>query len=178
MPTRRVDRLLRLAWLLSAAVPAWAQGSGAPGLGVAVDGQAALLADPTVFADGTGLPPGAGSAVQGAALYAQHCARCHGERGGGGVGGPLAGAPQAWRDDPHPAKTIGQFWPHATTVFDYVRRAMPMDRPGSLAASEVYALTAYLLHLNGVWDARQPLDATTLPQVRMPNRDGFVVAPR
>ena len=149
----------------------------APRLGQAIDAAAAARLDGTVFADGRGLPPGRGSVSAGLALYATLCSACHGPGGNGGSGGTLAGGgplPGNARAD----KTIGQFWPFATTVFDYLRRAMPLQAPGSLSDDESYALTAYLLHLNGLLEGDAVLDAQRLPAIRMPKRDGFVTAPR
>ena len=148
-----------------------------PRLGQAIDGAAAARLDGTVFPDGRGLPPGRGTVSAGLALYNTQCSACHGPSGSGGSGGKLAGGgplPGSARAD----KTIGQFWPFATTVFDYLRRAMPLQAPGSLSDDDSYALTAYLLHLNGLLDADAALDAQRLPAIRMPNRDGFVTAPR
>jgi hypothetical protein len=136
---------------------------------------AGAVADPGVFPDGRGLPPGQGDAAQGKALYEARCASCHGVGGRGGSGGrlvgrePLAGTPLSFR-------SVGQFWPYATTLFDYIRRAMPLDRPGTLGADESYALTAYLLHANGVIAEGEAMDARSLPAVRMPNREGFIRA--
>ena len=149
----------------------------APRLGQAIDAAAAARLDGTVFPDGRGLPPGRGTVSAGLALYTTQCSACHGPGGSGGSGGKLAGGgplPGSARAD----KTIGQFWPFATTVFDYLRRAMPLQAPGSLSDDESYALTAYLLHLNGLLDADAVLDAQRLPAIHMPNRDGFVTAPR
>jgi cytochrome c len=123
--------------------------------------------------DGTGLPPGSGSVAGGKEVFATHCARCHGPAGEGGVGARLVGG-QGTLVTPKPLKTVGSFWPYATTLWDYVNRAMPFDRPGVLTASEVYAAVAYVLHLNGVIDADRVMDAATLPGVKMPNREGFV----
>ena len=129
-----------------------------------------------MFPDGSGLPPGRGTAAQGQPLFAARCAACHGAGGNGGPSGRLVGrAPLGAA--PWPDKTIGQYWPHASTVFDYIRRAMPWDAAGSLSADEVYALTAWLLHANGVIGADAEMTALTLPAVRMPNRDGFVRSP-
>jgi cytochrome c len=128
--------------------------------------------DIDVGPDGSGLPPGSGSVAEGAVIYAARCAHCHGADGEGGpadrlVGGvgSLAGA--------KPVLTTGSFWPYATTLFDYLRRAMPYDAPGTLADADLYALTAFLLERSGIVAAETRLDAATLPAVRMPNRDGF-----
>lgn len=148
-----------------------------PGLGQPVALERAAAIDPTVFASGRGLPPGSGTARAGAAVYEARCAACHGENGAGGNSGRLVGR-EPLAGNPRPEKTIGQYWPHATTVFDYIRRAMPPDAPGTLTNDEVYALTAYLLAANGVIAGRDEMNAATLPRVVMPNRDGFVRAVR
>ena len=106
-------------------------------------------------------------------MFAAHCARCHGPTGEGDVGARLVGGQGTLRT-PRPLKTVGSFWPYATTLWDYINRAMPFDKPGLLAPSEVYAASAYILHLNGIIGDTQVMDAQTLPKVRMPNRDGFV----
>ena len=127
--------------------------------------------------DGTGLPAGTGSVEEGRAIFAARCARCHGERGQGDVGPTLVGG-RGTLGTPRPLKTVGSFWPYATTVWDYVNRAMPFDEPGLLKPPEVYALVAYVLNLNGIVSADSVMDAKSLPKVRMPNRDGFVADPR
>src|SRR6266481_2171378 len=121
--------------------------------------------DISVGPDGIGLPPGSGTALKGAAVYEQKCQACHAVKGGGQ--GSLAGKA--------PVRTIGSYWPYATTVFDYVRRAMPYTQPQSLTDDEVYALTAYLLNLNGIIGERDEMNAETLPKVKMPNRDNFIL---
>ena len=127
--------------------------------------------------DGTGLPPGSGTVAAGRDLFAAQCARCHGPDGEGGVGARLVGG-QGTLATPRPLKTVGSFWPYSTTLWDYVNRAMPFDKPGLLSPPEVYGAVAYVLHLNGIIREDQVMDATSLPKVRMPNRDGFVADPR
>jgi S-disulfanyl-L-cysteine oxidoreductase SoxD len=127
--------------------------------------------------DGSGLPPGSGTVAAGRELFAAQCARCHGPNGQGDVGPILVGG-RATLNTPRPLKTVGSFWPYATTLWDYVNRAMPFDQPGRLTAPEVYAAVAFVLNLNGIIGADGVMDATTLPKVRMPNRDGFVADPR
>lgn len=131
-----------------------------------------------VTPDGAGLPPGSGSVARGKQVYENLCAACHGIKGEGKPADALVGGQgslkSAHANGKPPLKTIGSFWPYATTVFDFINRAMPYNAPQSLKADEVYAVTAYLLHLNGIVPAEAVLDARTLPQVRMPNRDGFV----
>jgi mono/diheme cytochrome c family protein len=127
--------------------------------------------------DGTGLPAGSGTVAAGRTLFAAQCARCHGPTGEGEVGPRLVGG-QGTLATTRPLRTIGSFWPYATTLWDYMNRAMPFDRPGLLEPSEVYAAVAYVLHLNGIIEEDRVMDATSLPKVRMPNRDGFVQDPR
>lgn len=135
--------------------------------------------DIDVRPDGAGLPPGKGTVKQGQQVYASNCAVCHGDNGEGkrvegaaGIFDRLVGG-TGTLDKPNPVMTVGSFWPYATTVFDYVRRAMPFTAPQSLSADEIYAVTAYLLFLNKIVPEDAILDAKTLSQVRMPNRDGF-----
>lgn len=127
--------------------------------------------------DGAGLPPGSGTVAQGRTLFAAKCARCHGPTGDGDVGPRLVGG-QGTLATPRPLKTVGSFWPYATTLWDYVNRAMPFDRPGLLEPSEVYAAVAFVLNLNGIVGEDVVMNASTLSTVRMPNRDGFVSDPR
>jgi cytochrome c len=129
--------------------------------------------DTDVMPDGRGLPPGSGSVSAGRELYARHCQRCHGENGLGDSGDQLAGAQMGLKSD-WPEKTIGNFWPYAPTLFDFIRRSMPMETPGSLTDNEVYALTAYLLNLNGIIADDAVMNADALAKIRMPNRDGFI----
>jgi mono/diheme cytochrome c family protein len=136
--------------------------------------------DIDVRPDGKGLPPGSGNYFEGKNVYAEKCAACHGEflqgvkdTGGnalkGGIGSLASGKPQ---------KTIGSYWPYATTLFDYVKRAMPFDNPGSLSNAEVYALSAYILGENGIIDKAYSMNPETLHRVMMPNRNGFISDPR
>jgi S-disulfanyl-L-cysteine oxidoreductase SoxD len=125
--------------------------------------------------DGRGLPPGAGVAAAGAAVYTAKCQSCHGEKGAGQPNDRLVGG-QGTLAGPTPVRTVGSYWPYATTIFDYVRRAMPYHQPQSMTADEVYAVTAYLLALNGIIGDTDVMDAQTLPKVRMPNRDNFILA--
>lgn len=127
--------------------------------------------------DGRKLPPGRGSVAQGGTLFAERCAACHGEKAEGGLGDRLVGG-QGTLASATPVKTVGSFWPYAPTLFDYVRRAMPMNAPQSLTDDEVYAVVGYLLNLNGLVPDDAVLEARTLAAVRMPNRDGFVPDPR
>ena len=127
--------------------------------------------------DGRGLPPGSGSVSQGRDLFAQQCAACHGEKGEGGVGDRLVGG-QGTLATSNPVRTVGSYWPYPTTLFDYIRRAMPQNAPGSLSNDDVYAVSAYILNLNGLLPNGAMLDAKSLPAVKMPNRKMFVGDPR
>ena len=169
-------RLCRSA--VSAIVFALVLGSGiaiadGPGLGKPIAESDLKLWDISILPDGTGLPPGSGTPAEGTRIYAQKCLACHGENGKGGISaGLVGGAPITGVDS---QKTIANFWPYATTVFDYIRRAMPWQQPRSLTNEEVYALTAYILALNKLIDENDTMNAQTLPKVKMPNRDGFII---
>jgi cytochrome c len=130
--------------------------------------------DISVGPDGVGLPPGGGTPARGAAVYAQKCQACHGAAGVGQPNDRLVGG-QGTLAGKAPVRTIGSYWPYATTVFDYVRRAMPYVQPQSLSDDEVYAVTAYLLQLNGIIGESDEMNARTLPAVKMPNRDNFII---
>jgi len=134
--------------------------------------------DISVGPDGVGLPPGKGTAAQGEAIYAAKCQACHGEKGAGRPNDVLVGGFGTIASDKPAVKTVGSYWPYATTLFDYVRRAMPYQDSKSLTNDELYAVSAYILLLNGVIGADDALDAQSLPKVKMPNRDGFILFPR
>jgi len=134
--------------------------------------------DDDVMPDGTGLPPGSGTPPAGAAIFAMRCAGCHGKTGKEGPNDVLVGAEPRqgfpFSTDPSLPHTIGNYWPYATTVFDYVRRAMPPDAPGSLSDADVYNLTAFLLNANELIPGDAVIDAASLPKVAMPARPHFV----
>jgi len=138
--------------------------------------------DIDVNSTGSGLPTGRGTYAAGAALFARQCAACHGSHGEGvGPYPRLISGPRAAFDfasDPAIPKTVGNYWPYATTLYDYIHRAMPLTAPGSLPASDVYSVIAYLLAENGVIDKSMVIDARSLPRVRMPGRDHFVADDR
>ena len=135
------------------------------------------LWDIDVAPSGEGLPPGRGTTAQGAVVYAAKCAKCHGASGTEGPMDRLVGGRQTLGTS-SPVKTIGSYWPYATTLYDYIHRAMPFDAPQSLTPDEVYSVTAWLLYQNGIIAGDSVLDAATLPAVQMPNRHGFVPDPR
>jgi S-disulfanyl-L-cysteine oxidoreductase SoxD len=122
---------------------------------------------------GEGLPAGKGTAAQGSKIFALQCAGCHGPKGIGASADPLMGEVGSLASD-YPEKTVNSYWPYATTLFDYIRRAMPINAPFSLTADEVYALSAYILSQDGIIAADIELNQENLPQVSMPNRDGFI----
>ena len=152
--------------------PAHAAAEG-PRLGQPASPQDIAAWSLTVFPDGKGLPAGKGTAAEGKAVYGQHCASCHGPKGEGGSAEELAGAKHGLTE-PVPDKTVGNYWPYATTLFDFVRRSMPPAAPGSLNSDQLYAVCAYLLHINGIIPETAEMNATTLPLVKMPNREGFI----
>jgi len=177
MPTR--DLACAAAALVIAGCAAGARTSDSartetPNLGRGVTPADIAAWDISVGPDGVGLPPGGGTAVKGAAVYEQKCQACHGAKGAGQPNDRLVGG-QGTLTSKAPVRTIGSYWPYATTVFDYVRRAMPYIQPQSLSNDEVYAVTAYLLHLNGIIGEQDEINAQTLPKIAMPNRDNFIV---
>jgi mono/diheme cytochrome c family protein len=127
--------------------------------------------------DGENLPAGSGSVSHGHEIFDQQCAACHGAKGEGGVGDRLVGG-QGTIATPKPVKTVGSFWPYAPTLFDYIRRAMPQNAPQSLGNDDVYAVSAYILNMNGLLPADATLDAKTLSAIKMPNRNMFIGDPR
>jgi cytochrome c len=144
-----------------------------PGLGQPASGQDIAAIDIVIPPSGAGLPAGSGDARAGAKVYAAKCESCHGPKGAGKPADPLVGGKGTLASD-NPVRTVGSYWPHATTLFDYTRRAMPLTAPRTLTNDEVYAVTAYVLHLNGIIGETDTMNAQTLPAVKMPNREGFV----
>ena len=159
--------------VLALALSSSAMFAQAPNLGKPVNPADIASWDISVLPDGAGLPPGSGTPAEGARIYAAKCSLCHGQNGKGGANAALVGGGPI--KDMESMKTIANFWPYATTVFDYIRRAMPWRQPRSLTNEEVYALTAYILSLNKLIGENDTMNAQTLPKVRMPNRDGFII---
>ncbi len=147
-----------------------------PAFGRAATASEVAAVNIDVMPNGAGLPAGSGTVEQGQAIYASKCAACHGATGVEGPRDRLVGG-QGTLATAKPVKTIGSYWQYAPTVYDYIGRAMPFTAPGTLTPDEVYGVVAYLLNRNGVIAADQVMDAKTLPLVKMPNRDGFVVEP-
>jgi cytochrome c len=154
-----------------------ASAADTPNLGLVATPEEIASYDITVDPNGAGLPPGSGTPKQGETIYAAKCLACHGEKGVGGQADRLSGGQGtiAYAKDieKRPIKTIGSYWPYATSVYAYLWRAMPFTEPKSLKPDELYALTAYLLYINGIIGENDAMNAQTLPQVKMPNRDGF-----
>ena len=156
------------------------------GFGRAATAEEVAAWDIDIMPDGTGLPEGEGTAASGAPIYAQQCAVCHGQSGEGGIADRLVGHTpettppfgpryEAWRGDgPDVPYSVGNYWPYATTLFDYIRRAMPSNAPGTLEPDQVYGLVAWILAENGIIPADAAMNATTLAAVEMPARDIFV----
>jgi mono/diheme cytochrome c family protein len=173
MSTRDVRRLFAVVTATCATLLAAAQEG--PGLGTPISADELAPWDISIQPDGAGLPPGSGNATTGAQIYATQCVACHGVGGAGQPNDRLVGG-QGTLTELAQVRTIGSFWPYASTIFDYIRRAMPFLAPQSLSNDEVYAVTAYLLAENGIIDKNATLDARSLARVRMPNRDGFIMA--
>lgn len=150
---------------------AWA----APELGKPIDAKDLAAWDISIPPSGEGLPAGSGTASQGTIVYGQKCLACHGEDAAGKPADSLVGGVGTLRSK-NPVRSVGSFWPYATTLFDYIRRAMPYNKSKSLSDDELYAVCAFILAKNGIIAEDFVLDAKTLPQVKMPNRDGFIDA--
>ncbi len=165
--------LLVLSIIFATGVNAGQAIKQSPGLGQKASAELVKSWDWSVYPDGEGLPAGSGTVAEGKLIFEQQCVICHGSGGVGASADELAGS-DVPLDSELPDKTIGSYWPYATTLFDFIRRAMPMNAPFSLSADQVYALSAYLLHINGVIDETQVLDQDNLAGIKMPNRDGFV----
>ncbi len=162
--------------VLAAASIAWAQGPTYR-VGRTPSAEEIRALGATTNPSGAGLPAGQGTAKQGREVYDLRCKECHGPEGKGADQAGFIGKPEQLRETP-PVRTVGSYWPHATTLWDYTNRAMPFDRPGTLTADQVYSVTAYILLLNGIVAEEETLNAETLPKIRMPNREGFVPDPR
>jgi hypothetical protein len=176
MSMRKFLRAAAPAALFVLASPAFAQQS--PNLGKPISAEDLAVWDISVGPDGAGLPPGSGTVKQGETVFMAKCQACHGEKGAGTPNDRLVGGQGSLPGDKPPVKTVGSYWPYATTLFDYIRRAMPFNESKSLTSDEVYGVVAYLLNLNGVIPESETMNAQSLPKVTMPNREGFVVFAR
>src|ERR1700728_3303648 len=175
MPIRELHIAAVAVLALTCAMPAQAQNP----YGIGRAATPAEIAGWNIDVDryGNNLPPGSGSVSHGREVFDQQCSACHGAKGEGGVGDRLVGG-QGTLATPKPVKTVGSFWPYATTLFDYIRRAMPQNAPESLGNDDVYAVSAYILYLNGLIPADTTLDAGALRAIKMPTRNMFVGDPR
>jgi hypothetical protein len=176
MSTRNVTSMRNLTiatCVLGLTIGAGAAFAETPRLGKPISQADLAEWDINILPDGSNLPPGSGKAADGAKIFGEKCALCHGDNGQGGHAARLIGGPPKATLDG--GKTIATYWPYATTLFDFIRRAMPFTQPRSLNDQEVYSLVAYLLAANKLIGENDEINATTLPQVRMPNRDNFVV---
>jgi cytochrome c len=171
MPMRELHIAAFAVFGLAWAIPAQAQSP----YGIGRAATPAEIAGWNIDVDryGNNLPLGSGSVGHGREVFDQQCAACHGAKGEGGVGDQLVGG-QGTLATPKPVRTVGSYWPYAPTLFDYIRRAMPQNAPQSLGNDDVYAVSAYILHLNGLLPAEATLDAKTLSAIKMPNRNMFV----
>lgn len=175
MPSHKIMLASVVAIALAGAAAAQAQspyGIGRPATSAEIAGW-----NIDIGRDGSNLPPGSGTVNHGREVYEQQCASCHGATGEGAVGDRLVGG-QGTLATPKPVRTVGSYWPYAPTLFDYIRRAMPQNAPQSLSNEDVYAVSAYILNLNGLLPADAMLDAKTLAEIKMPNRAMFVDDPR
>jgi mono/diheme cytochrome c family protein len=145
-----------------------------PNLGKPISPEDLASWDISIGPDGAVLPPGSGTPKQGEAVFTMKCQACHNAKGAGQPNDRLVGGQGTLAGEKPAVKTVGSYWPYATTLFDYIRRAMPYPQSKSLSNDEVYAVAAYILNLNGVIGENETLDAKTLPEVKMPNRDGFI----
>ena len=171
---KSIKTTLAISVLIAAGInPAVAGAPQGPELGQAATPEQISQWDIGIMPDGEGLPAGSGNAVQGKKVYDKYCMACHGPDGLGGSALQLAGAQMSLTSE-YPEQTIGSYWPYATTVFDMVRRSMPMNTPGILTDEEVYEVTAYLLYINNIIGETDEMNAGSLPKVQMPNRDGFI----
>jgi cytochrome c len=165
-------KCLTVSAAICLSVPALAQ---APQFGHPITPADIAPWDISIGPDGAGLPPGSGTAARGEVVYGAKCQACHGEKG---VGDALVGGMGSLPAGKSSVKTVGSYWPYATTLFDYIRRAMPFPETKSLTKDEIYAVSAYILNLNGIVGTDEVLDDQSLPKVKMPNRDGFIRFPR
>src|ERR1700681_1475696 len=175
MPTRELHVAAFAVVELACVTPAQAQGP----YGIGRSATPAEIAGWNIDIGryGNNLPPGSGSVSHGREVFDQQCAACHGAKGEGGIGDRLVGG-QGTLAPAKPVRTVGSYWPYAPTLFDYIRRAMPQNAPQSLSNGDVYAVSAYILYLNGLLAADATLDAKTLSAIKMPNRSMFVGDPR
>lgn len=170
MPRPSWRPALALLIVVGAAV---ADGTEQTGLGTEPTAEELGVAGYTVFPDGKGLPAGSGTVSEGKAVYQQFCAACHGRNAEGDEAAALVGGRDSLTSE-RPRKTVESYWPYTTTLWDYIRRSMPYESPGSLTNDEIYGVVAHLLNLMGLVGEDDVLDQESLPKIEMPNRDGFI----
>jgi len=175
MSTREALALVALLALAGGACATTRTALEGPNLGRAATAAEVAGWDISIAPDGSGLPAGSGTPQQGAVVYTVKCQACHGGKGAGQPNDRLVGG-HGTLASRTPVRTIGSYWPYATTVFDYVRRAMPYTQPRTLTDDEIYAVTAYLLNLNGIIGGSDVMNAQTLPKVKMLNQGNFIMA--
>src|SRR5215475_12285858 len=176
MSTRRIFVAAAPALIFALASTVFAQQS--PNRGKGISPEHLAFWDISIGPDGAGLPSGSGTVKQGEAVFAAKCQACHGEKAAGRPNDRLVGGQGSLPGDKAPIKTIGSYWPYATTLFDYIRRAMPLNESKSLTNDEIYGVVAYLLNLNGIVAEDATMNAQSLPKVAMPNHDGFTTFAR
>jgi S-disulfanyl-L-cysteine oxidoreductase SoxD len=181
MPRKISGKIFLLApcFVVCSALRAQTNSGKQSGLGRPASAEELKQRDMTTLPNGAGLRDGKGTAAQGEAVYRDKCASCHGPNGEGvpPQGTQLVGGVGSLASD-NPVRTVGSYWPYATSVWDYIHRAMPLNQPGSLSADDTYAVTAFLLNRNKIIEASEIMDKESLPKVRMPNRDGFITDAR
>jgi S-disulfanyl-L-cysteine oxidoreductase SoxD len=160
--------------IASAWMAAFAQAPNYNNIGHTPTSEELQARNQSVGPEGKELPPGSGTATQGAMLFANKCAACHGPNGEGSQLAPRLIGGRGPLNTFTPSRTLANYWPFATTIWDYINRAMPPKQEGSLSGSDVYALTAFILYRNEIIPENQTIDKTSLPKVKMPNRDGFL----
>ena len=167
-------KLLGPVALLAVCTAAWAQAPTYKDIGRSPTEEEIRAWDDAIGPAGKELPPGSGTARNGAEVYAGKCAMCHGPDGEGTALAPRLVGGKGTLTSPKPVLTVGSYWPFATTIFDYVRKAMPRGQEGSLTPDEIYAVTAFVLYKNDIVKETDVIDAKTLPKIQMPNRNGFI----
>ena len=167
-------KLLALFIVLTVCAASWAQSPKYKNVGRAATPEEIRAWDDAVGPAGKELPSGSGTAKDGAEIFSNKCAACHGPGGEGTQMAPRLVGGQGTLKSPQPVQTVGSYWPFATTIFDYISKAMPRGQEGTLKPNEAYALTAFLLYKNEIIQETDTIDAKTLPTIRMPNRDAFI----
>ena len=159
--------------LIFACVPFITHSQESVSLGIPVTQADLLEFDLIAPPDGSGFPPGSGTAREGRQIYDINCAVCHGANGEGTSGNTVIVGGDMQSEGP-PLRTVGSYWPYASTLFDFIRRAMPASAPKSLTNQQVYEVTAYILYMNGIVEEETPINGATIRKIEMPNANGFI----